>query len=143
MVSIEVTGLKELIKQVEQLATSRELEEADKKALKRCGDLAKTEVQKIMPKSQDVSKSGRKGSRTFKHAADNIPIKLKKVDGQLTVIVGWEKGSNDAYFYSKFVEFGSSKMPPSAPFKRTFIRERKEWDKIFEEEYNKLLEKLR
>lgn len=141
-VSIEVTGLKELIKQAEILATPRELEIADQKALKRIGDVVQKAVAKNMPKSKDVSKSGRKGSRTFKHAADNIPVKLIKKDSRLCIVIGWDKGDNSPYFYNKFIEFGTSKMPPLAPFKRTFIKQRKEWDKIFQEEYEKLIEKL-
>lgn len=142
MITIEVTGLKELIKECEKLATPKELEEADKRALKRIGKSAKNDLLKVMPKSKDVSKSGRKGSRTYSHSADNIPIKIKKENGKLTVMIGWDKGDNSPYFYTKFIEFGTSKMPPLAPFKKIFIRQRKEWDKIFEEEYIKLLEKL-
>lgn len=141
-VRIDVSGLDELIKQAESLATPREIEQADRKALKRCGDMVKNGVSKAMPRSKDVSRSGRKGSRTFKHSADNIPMKLTKKNGKLVMTVGWGKEDTSSYFYVKFIEFGTSRMPPVAPFKRTFIKQKKEWEKIFYEEYEKLIEKL-
>lgn len=143
--NIEVKGVKELIKQCENIATPREIDITDKKALKKCSDLAENEVKKLLPTSDDVSKSGKKGSRTFQHAKDNIPVKIKLVNGKLTAVVGWEKSNNDPYFYVKFIEFefGNSKYPPIAPFKKVFIKQRGQWTKIFEEEYNKLLENLR
>lgn len=142
MISIDVTGLQELITECERLSTPKELEDVNKKALKRCGDIAKNEVVKAMPKSKDVSKSGRKGSRTYKHSSDNIPIKLTKKGGKMLIIVGWERGDNSPYFYAKFIEFGTSKQPPQAPFKKVFINQRLEYDLIFLEEYKKKLEKL-
>lgn len=139
---IEVTGLRELIKQCEEIATPRELETTDKLALKKCSNLAEKEVEKLIPVSKDVSKSGRKGSRTFQHAKDNVPIKIKNVGGKMMAIIGWEKSDNSPYFYMKFIEFGTSKMPPQAPFKKVFIKQRGKWDEIFIEEYEKLVEKL-
>lgn len=141
-VNIEITGLDELIKQVEEAATPREIEKADRKALKRCGDMSKYEVALAFPRSKDVTKSGRAGSRTYQHAGDNVPMVIKKKDGKLMVVVGWEKSDNSPYFYSKFIEFGTTRMPPIAPFKRTFIKLRKYWDEIFKEEYEKLIEKI-
>lgn len=143
MLNFETKGIEELIKRVEQLATPRELEKADRAALKRCGEIAHNTVQKLHPRSKNVSKSGRKGSRTFSHAADNIPVKVKRKNGKLYVLIGWDKGDNTAYFYEKFVEFGSSQVLPKAPFKKAFSRTRKQLDKIFEEEYTKLFESLK
>ncbi|MNO08216.1 hypothetical protein D3C81_2307560 [compost metagenome] len=67
---------------------------------------------------------------------------IKKVKGNLQIVIGWEKSDNSPYFYMKFIEFGTSKQPPKAPFKRAFIKQRKEWTGIFIEEYNNLLESL-
>lgn len=141
-VSIEIIGLNELIKECERLSTTRELEQADKKALNRIGISAQREVSRVMPRSKDVTKSGRKGSRTFKHSGDNVPVKVKKQDGRLIVVVGWDKGDISPYFYTKFIEWGTSKLAPKAPFKKTFIKKRGEHIKIFMEEYEKLVEKL-
>lgn len=141
-VTMEFEGLTDLIKECEKLGTPRELEEAERKALKRCGDLAKAEVTGKMARSSDVSKSGRRGSRTFQHSADNVPMKIKKIGGGLSIVIGWDKGDNSPYFYNKFIEFGTSKMPPQAPFKKVFTRQRQQWTKIFIEEYEKLLERL-
>lgn len=144
MIEIKSEGLKEIIRELERIATPKEIEETDKKAFKRCGQLAHDEVAKLMPRSKNVAKSGRKGSRTYQHAADNIPVKIKNIGGKLGVVIGWDKSANDPYFYVKFIEFefGSSKKQPVAPFKKTFIKQRSKWDKIFEEEYNKLFERL-
>ncbi|QLY82234.1 HK97-gp10 family putative phage morphogenesis protein [Clostridium intestinale] len=142
MATVEVTGLKELIKQCEQIATPREIEKAEYKALERCGDLVDKELVKTLPVSKQVYRSGRKGSRTFKHSKDEIPMFIRRVKGALQIVIGWEKSDNSPYFYMKFIEFGTSKMPPVAPFKKAFIKQRKEWTDIFIEEYNKLLENL-
>lgn len=142
MINIQVTGLKEIIKQCEEIATPREIEKAERVALERCGDRAKVELQKTLPRSKYVYKSGRSGSKTFKHAADNIPMAIKRIKGSLSIVVGWDKSDMSPYFYMKFVEFGTSKQPPQAPFKNAFIKQRKEWTAIFVDEYNKLLENL-
>lgn len=144
-VSIEITGLNELIKQFEALATPKELEEVDKKSIKQCLGITKTEVQELMRESKDVSKSGRKGSRTYRHSKDVLTTRTSKKNGviQGVVQVGDGKGNNP-WFYTNFDEFeyGSSKYPPSKPWQRTFKKLRKQWQEIFTENYTKLIEKL-
>lgn len=142
MIKVEVAGLDELIRECEKVATPLEMEEVNKRALKRCGELVGSGLNSAMPRSKDVTKSGRKGSRTYLHSADNVPMSIKKQNGQLVLYAGWSKGDISPYYYTKFIEFGSSKMPPLAPFKKTFIKQRKEWDAIFLEEYEKLIEKI-
>ncbi|WP_315112912.1 HK97-gp10 family putative phage morphogenesis protein [Clostridium intestinale] len=142
MATVTVTGLKELIKKCEQIATPKEIEKTEYKALERCGDLVDKELEKTLPVSKQVFKSGRKGSRTFKHSKDEIPMSIKKVKGNLQIVIGWEKSDNSPYFYMKFIEFGTSQQPPVAPFKKAFIKQRKEWTAIFIEEYSNLLESL-
>lgn len=140
MIEFNFSELKRLQKQLEGLATEKELEKADAKAFKRIEKIIVSELKSVLPTSEDVSKSGRKGSRTFTHAKDNIPISINKVDGRKELTVGWKKGDNSPFYYMKFVEFGSSKVPPQAPFKKTFIRQVKEYNKILVEEYENLLE---
>lgn len=146
-VTIEITGLQELIRQAEALATPRELEETDKNAIKQCISMTKPEVSRAMRVSKDVRKSGRKGSRTYIHSRDAITTKIKisKKDGKIqgVVQVGDGKGNNP-WFYTKFDEFeyGNSKYPPSKPWQRTFKKLRKQWEEIFIKEYEKLVEKL-
>lgn len=140
MIDFDFRELKTLQKQLEGLATQKEIEKADTKAFKRIEKIIVSELKSVLPTSEDVSKSGRKGSRTFTHSKDNIPVAIKKVDGRKELIVGWAKGDNTSFYYMKFVEFGSSKTPPKAPFKKTFIRQIAQYNKILTEEYQNLLE---
>lgn len=144
-ISIEVTGLAELIKQCEVLATPRELEETDKKAIKKCVDITKQQVESAMRVSKDVTKSGRKDSRTYTHSKDALITKITKKDGKIqgVIQVGDGKGNNP-WFYTKFDEFdyGNSKYPPSKPWQNTFKKLRKQWEEIFIKEYEELVKKL-
>lgn len=140
MISFDFGELNKLQKQLDGLATERELDIADTKALKRIDKLITEGLASIFPISENVSKSGRKGSRTFTHAKDNIPSFISKVNGKKELTVGWKKGDNSPFYYMKFIEFGSSKVPPQAPFKTVFIKQVKQYNSIFVEEYEKLLE---
>lgn len=143
--NIEITGLEELIRECEKLATPRELEITDKNAIKQCVDVAKTEVSRVMRVSKDVTKSGRKGSRSYIHSKDVLSTKITKKDGKIQGKVQIDDGKgNNPWFYSKFDEFeyGNSKYPPSKPWQNTFKKLRKQWEEIFLKEYEKLIEKL-
>lgn len=145
MFTIEVDGLKEIIAECEKLATPRELMKVDRKAIKECLDLAEKEVYKVIPVSENVAHSGRKGSRSYMHSRDwlHVEISRKKdsIVGTLQIANG--KGDN-SWFYSKFYEFayGNSKYPPSQPFQKSFKKLYPVWEKIFLQEYDKLVEKL-
>lgn len=144
-VNIEVKGLDELIKQVESLATPRELEEAEKKAIKKCIGIAKPEVEKSMRTSKDVTKSGRKGSRTYTHSKDNLTTKISRKDGKVQGIIQVSDGkSNNPWYYTRFDEFdyGNTKYSPSKPWQKTFKKLRRQWTEIFKDEYEKLVKKL-
>ena len=80
---MEFEGFNELVKTVESLASETQLEKANKKVLKKCGDLAYKTVKPLIHQSNDNSKSGRKGSRPNGHASDNIPPpKFRKKGGR-------------------------------------------------------------
>jgi HK97 gp10 family phage protein len=143
--TIQTDGLKELIKQIEKLATPREIEEIDKKIIKECVEMAKKEVYSVMRVSKDVTKSGRKGSRTYIHSRNALTIKVSKKDGVIEGVLQVDDGKgNNPYFYTKFDEFeyGNSKMTPTKPFQKSFKKLRKSWEQIFEKHYNKMLETL-
>lgn len=141
--SMEFTGLDELIKTVEELGTEQDLEKTNKKILKECGDLAYKTVQPLIHKSEDNSKSGRKGSRPPGHAANNVPKpRIKKKNGRQYVIVGWEKGDNSEFFYMKMEEWGTSKRPPHHSFGKVNKILRKQYDNIAIKEYENLIKKL-
>lgn len=144
MFNIDFSEFQELIKKVENIATPAEMEKANKKALKQIGDLAKSGVESepSLPKSKDPSKSGRKGSRTGKHAKSDIEVKLSKKNGISVVTVQAKGGQQGNYYYISMMEFGTSKHEPLFFFRKVFTKQAKEYHKIFENAYEELLKEL-
>ena len=104
-VDMEFEGLDKLMDSLEQLAGKDTLQDCLNKCLRDIAQQVKSYASVKMARSNDVSKSGRVGSRTFKHAADNIPTSnIKNKNGVAQVSIGWEKVDNSPYFYEKFVE---------------------------------------
>ena len=147
-IEMEFEGLDELIKIVESLASEAEVDTANKKILKECGELAYQTVKPLIHKSKDNSKSGpqHKGNPRLVppgHARDNVPKpKIKKKKGRSYVIVGWEKTDNSPYFYMKAEEWGTSKRPPHHSFGLVNKMLKKKYDDIAIKEYEKLIKKL-
>lgn len=143
MAWMEFEGLSEIIKQAEKIASISEIEKTNKNILKKCGKVVQKESKSKARRSKNPMESGRKGSRTGQHMGDNIPLTgVKKKHGNLYIIVGWEKEDNSPYFYAKFEEWGTSQRP-AAPFLNPSVeKHKKEFNKIAEEEYNKLLKDL-
>ena len=141
---IKFEGLDELIKEVEKVASEYEIEKANAKILKECGKKAQSTVETKMPKSNDPMKSGRKGSRTGQHSADNIPLSgVKNRKGYQSIIVGWDKSDNSPYFYTKFTEWGTTKMKPLAYMERTKQELTGYFSKVEKKEYESLISKLK
>lgn len=139
---IEFEGLDELIKTFDKLSTEEENEDVQKAMLKECGDLAKRTVIPLIHRSEDNSKSGRKGSRPPGHAADNIPNpKIKKKKSGLQCIVGWEKTDTSPFFYMKMEEWGSSKRPPHHAFGKVNKILKDKYDKIALKKYDEFVRK--
>lgn len=142
---LRVTGLDELIRQAEQIATEKDLEEVDKMAIKECLEDVEPLVKSGARTSRDVMKSGRKGSRSGIHYKNAIKTKLSRFKGKAVgyVHVGNGKGNNK-WFYSKWDEFnyGTSQYPPNQPFRKAFKKKRKEWDEIFKKQYEQLINRL-
>lgn len=141
---IKFEGLDELIKEVEKVASEYEIEKANAKILKECGKKAQSTVETKMPKSNDPMKSGRKGSRTGQHSADNIPLSgVKNRKGYQSIIVGWDKSDNSPYFYTKFTEWGTTKMKPLAYMERTKQELTGYFSEVAKKEYESLISKLK
>lgn len=144
-VNFDVSGLSDLADYVSNFASDSETEKANKNIVKKCAKLVQQSARGKAPKSKNPWKSGRKGSRTGKHMADNIDIATVKVkNGQVYTLVGWDKGDNSPYFYAKFIEYGwgTSREKPN-PFLENALKEQKEnFGDIAEKEYNKLLKNL-
>lgn len=141
---IKFEGLEEIIKEVERVSSTSEIEKSNSKILKECGKKAQSVAKNKMPKSGDPMLSGRKGSRTGQHSADNLPLSgVKKKNGYQSITVGWDKSDNSPYFYTKFTEWGTSKIKPSAYMERTRNELESEFSRVAEREYQNLINKLR
>lgn len=104
--------MNELMDNMDMLEKEDALDKVNREALKDVAVDIYSYVQRNLKKSEDNSKSGRKGSRPFGHAKDNIPKgNIKKKNGFLYITVGWEKGDRSEYFYEKFQEWGTTKIP--------------------------------
>lgn len=112
-IEFEVEGVDELMNKFEKLAGEECLKECLNKCLKSIAQEVKSYASSKMARSNDAAKSGRIGSRTYQHAADNIPIsKIKKGKGYAKITIGWDNTDTSPFFYEKFVEYGTSKMKP-------------------------------
>ena len=77
-ITMEFTGLNETQREIEKLSTESEIKALNKKIVKRAGEIGQQEAKSQIRKkaySKNPMKSGRKGSRTGQHAADNVPKK--------------------------------------------------------------------
>lgn len=100
MAKIELEGMQELIAKVNKLGAKGVA--IKQKALDRAGKLVKSSIESKAPRS-DQSKT---------HMADNIAVSdVKQENGVDFVQVGPTKGDNSPFFYSKFTEWGTSKIP--------------------------------
>lgn len=143
MLHIEVTGLEELIKECERLGGKVATDKVNRNILKKAGKLTQGEARSKAPRSKNPLCSGRKGSRTGKHMADNIPLSgIKNKNGSLFIIVGWDKGDDSPFFYAKFIEYGTSKIPANPFLINALNKYKKEFSSLAEKEYEKLIEKL-
>ena len=100
MAKIELEGMQELLAKVNKLGAKGVA--IKQKALNQAGKLVKASMEDKAPRS-DQSKT---------HMADNIAVsEVKQENGVDFVQVGPTKGDNSPFFYSKFTEWGTSKIP--------------------------------
>ena len=141
---IKFEGLDELIKEVEKVSRESEIEKANAKILRKCAKKSKETAKTKMPKSNDPMLSGSKGSRTGKQSADHIPLSgVKKKNGYQSITVGWDKSDNSPYFYTKFTEWGTSKIKPIAYMENTKQELTKYFSEVAKSEYENLISKLK
>ena len=147
-ISYDIRGLQEMVKAMEEVASDREIAKANKRVVQRTQTHVKESMRKHIPVSADNSKSGRslkygRESRpSHGHARDNIPVEpVKMFRTRASGEVGWDLSDNSEYFYMKFVEWGTYKMPPR-PFIEQAAREsRAPLTKIAKEEYGALIDR--
>ncbi len=100
MAKIELEGMQKLIDRVNKLGSKGDV--IKKNALDEAGKLVKASMEKKAPKSKDSKK----------HMADNINVSdIEKDNGVDYVNIGPTMGDNSEFFYSKFTEWGTSKIP--------------------------------
>ena len=129
MASIELEGIAELIDKVNKFGARGEV--IKKKALDKAGELVKGSMERKAPRSEE----------TKKHMADNIEIsEIKKEDGVDFVKIGPNKGDNSEFYYSKFTEWGTSKIPAQHWAENSLIENKREINQTIKEELKRGLE---
>ncbi|MFZ3172074.1 MAG: HK97-gp10 family putative phage morphogenesis protein [Carboxydocellales bacterium] len=118
MAEITLTGMDDLISKLQALGDRAE--RIENEALMAGGKVLQKGMSERAPRSDQSRQkghlSGTQSWRTGQHAADNIKIsRVKLIGGVKGVFVGVSKGDSSRYFYLKFHEWGTSKMP-ATPF---------------------------
>lgn len=104
MADVRLEGMQELLDQLNKLGDKAS--RVENQALKAGAEIVQKEAESLAPRSPE----------TKEHLADNIKISgVKTKDGVKFVEIGPTKGDNSKFFYGKFLEFGTSKMP-AQPF---------------------------
>ena len=131
MAKISLEGIQELIDKVNKLGDKGET--IKKSALSKAGDLVKKSMEEKAPRSRD----------TKKHMADHIKVsKKEKVDGIDFVNIGPTKDDASEFFYSKFTEFGTSKIPAQHWAEKSLKENQREIDNVIREELERGLEEF-
>lgn len=146
-VEMEFKGLEELVKAFEAAASDEEIKEVNKTIAEKAEPVVQRIMSGKMPKSADISKSGRgfgSKSSVSAHAADEIPMGKVKVKGTgATADVGWEKNTQDegGHFYVRFINWGTIYRPPQEFIYATGREADAELQKIAEQEYQNYLDR--
>lgn len=129
MARIELEGMQELIDRVNKLGAKGE--DIKKKALNKTGELIKSSMERKAPRSAESKK----------HMADNIDISdIEKEDGVDFIKIGPNKGDNSEFFYSKFTEWGTSKIPAQHWAENSIVENKREVNEIIRDELQRGLE---
>lgn len=141
---VEFEGLDDLIKEFNSLASEREQEKANTQIIKKCAKVVEKNLKPKVHRSKDVSKSGIKGMRTGKHAADNIETsKIKGSTGTKFVTVGWDQTKTEPYNYMQWEEWGNTTREPHPILYPTIDASYPEMNKIAKDEYENLIKNLK
>lgn len=113
----DVEGMAEIHRKLLELGElGREIEA---KAVSAGAEVVRKKISEEAPRSAKPRPKATHGTQTWrtgKHAADHITAsRVKNVNGVKMVDVGISRGDNSKYYYLKFHEFGTAKMPPN-PF---------------------------
>ena len=145
-ITMDFLGLDEVQREIERLATASELKDLNKKIVKKAGKVGLEESEGQIRKkaySKNPMKSGRRGSRTGQHAADNVPEKGTTQSGNYGEVIGWENRAPAPTPYRQVREWGTDIHDPTTPRLEAARPTYRALKSIAEEEYEKVLkEKL-
>jgi len=131
MARIELEGMQELIDKVSKLGNQGE--DIKRNALIKAGELVRNSMEAKAPRSKTDKR----------HMADNIKVsEIKKEDGVDYIQIGPNKGDNSEFFYSKFTEWGTSKIPAQHWAENSVLENKKKINEIIKEELERGLEEL-
>mgnify|MGYP002793795686 CR=1 FL=1 len=143
-IEMQFDGLRELMKAFEDAASDSDIKEVNGRIVEKGQPIVKQIMSKNIPKSADISKSGRgfgSKSSVSSHAADSVPIgKLKKKEQGAEAEVGWDKSDNSDHFYVKFINWGTIYQPPREFIYTTGREADNQLQKIAEQEYQTYLD---
>ncbi|WP_139904005.1 HK97-gp10 family putative phage morphogenesis protein [Clostridium thermarum] len=131
MVKIEIEGMQELIDKVNKLGAKGD--EIKKNALDKAGKLVKETMEKKAPRSKENKK----------HMADNIKVSdIERSNGIDFVKIGPDKGDVSEFYYSKFTEWGTSKIPAQHWASKSVKENQRGINQIIKEELERGLREL-
>lgn len=131
MAKIELEGMQELIDKVNKLG-SRGMQ-IKKTALEKSAAMVKDSMENKVPRS-DSNK---------KHMADNIQVsEIETANGVDFIQIGPNKGDNSEFFYSKFTEWGTSKISAVHWAENSVLENRKKIDETIKTELQRGLDEL-
>ena len=143
-IEMEFDGLEELVKAFEKAASDDAIKSTNKKIVERAQPVVKRIMSGKVPKSADISKSGRgfgSKSSVSSHAADSVPVgKVSIKDTGASAEVGWDKSDKSEHFYVKFINWGTIYRPPQEFIYATGPEADSELQKIAEQEYQSFLD---
>ena len=144
-IEMEFTGLQELVKAFEAVASDDEIQKTNKSIVEKSEPVVKEIMSRKIPKSADISKSGRgfgSKSNVSAHAADSVPVGKVQVKGtSASAEAGWDKRDKSEHFYVKFINWGTIYQPPREFIYATGREADGELQKIAEKEYQEFLDR--
>ena len=131
MAKIELEGMQELIDKVNKLGSRGT--QIKKAALEKSAALVKDSMEDKSPRS-DSNK---------KHMSDNIQISEIETANSVDFIqIGPNKGDNSEFFYSKFTEWGTSKIPAVHWAENSVLENKKKINETIQDELQRGLDEL-
>lgn len=131
MAKIELEGMQELIDKVNKLGS--EGHKIKKTALEKSAAIVKESMEKKAPKSKESKR----------HMADNIKVsEVENSNGVDYIKIGPDKGDISEFYYSKFTEWGTSKIPAQHWASKSVKENQKKINETIKEELERGLESL-